>query len=41
VLVDLLIQNPEEVDEATDRFNYNMQEAMKRAEKKMKSTNAT
>lgn len=40
VLVDLLIQNPEDVDEATDRFNYNMQEAMKRAEEKMKSANA-
>ena len=39
VLVDLLIQNPAEVDEATDRFNYNMQEAMKRAEAKMKSSN--
>ena len=41
VLVDLLMQNPGDVDEATDRFNYNMQEAMKRAEEKMKATNAT
>lgn len=40
VLVDLLIQNPAEVDEATDRFNYNMQEAMKRAEEKVKAANS-
>ena len=41
VLMDLLIQNPADVDEATDRFNYNMQEAMKRAEAKMKAANGT
>lgn len=32
VLVDLLVNNPDEMDAATDRFNYNMQEAMKKAE---------
>lgn len=37
VLMDLLIQNPEDIIEATDRFNYNMQEATKRAEKKLAS----
>lgn len=40
VLVDLLIQNPAEVEEATERFNYNMHEAMKRAEEKLKAANA-
>ena len=40
VLADLLVQNPANVDDATDRFNYIMQEAMKRAEAKLKAENA-
>ena len=40
VLVDLLMENPDEMDDATDRFNYNMQEAMKIAEERVKAQNA-
>lgn len=39
VLVDLLMQNPEDVNEATDRFNFNMNKAMEIAEEKMKAAN--
>lgn len=40
VLVDLLMQHPDEMDDATDRFNYNMQEAIKIAEERVKVQNA-
>lgn len=39
-LADLLMLNPDEMDEATERFNYNMQEAIKIAEERLKTQNA-
>lgn len=40
VMVDFLMQNPEGVKEATDRFNFNMHKAMEIAEERMKAANA-
>jgi len=37
VLVDLLMEHPEDIDAATDRFNFNMQEAMRRAKAKIEA----
>ena len=39
-LVELLLLNPDEMDKATERFNYNMQEAVKIAEGRLKGKNA-
>ena len=39
-LVELLINNPDEMDAATERFNYNMEQAMKIAEERLKAKNA-
>ena len=39
-LVELLLEHPDEMDRATERFNYNMQEAVKIAEERLKEKNA-
>lgn len=39
-LVELLIHNPDEIDDAAERFNYNMEKAVKIAEERLKAKNA-
>lgn len=38
-LVDLLMLNPDEMDKASERFNYNMQEAVRIASERVKAKN--
>lgn len=40
-LVELLIHNPDEIDDAAERFNYNMEKAVKIAEERLKAKDAT